>query len=57
MKQRAEEIIELIDELYQKNFLKETLKFPDGFKLDLNKLVVSGHSMGGAAALRAGSAD
>ena len=54
---RQSEAIELIDELYQKNFVDEVLGFTDGATLDLNKLVMAGHSMGGATAIRVGEAD
>jgi len=58
VKQREEEVKELIDELYEKDFFKqETLNFPDDLKLDLDKLVVAGHSLGGCTALRVGSSD
>ena len=33
------------------------LGFSDGATLDLDKLIVAGHSMGGATAIRVGAAD
>jgi alpha-beta hydrolase superfamily lysophospholipase len=48
---------ELIDELYQTDFLKQTLKLSQNVQLNLDKLIVSGHSMGGATALRVGNSD
>jgi len=55
VKQREQEIKELIDELHQKKFLLKTLNFNCSLKLD--KLIMSGHSMGGATAIRVGASD
>ena len=55
VKKREQEVKELIDELFQTNFVKKTLKIQT--KLILDKLIMSGHSMGGATALRVGNSD
>ena len=55
VKKREQEVRELIDEFYQKNFVEKTLKFE--VKLNLDKLIMSGHSMGGVTALRVGNFD
>jgi len=47
----------LIDELFEKDFVDQVLGFTDGATLDLDKLIMAGHSMGGATAIRVGEAD
>ena len=52
MKIRENEVTELINELYLNEvLLKEKLGFKEGVKLDLDKLVMGGHSFGGITAL------
>lgn len=51
---REQEILELIDEIYDPSFPFSKIGFDGGVYLDLPKLVVAGHSMGGATALRVG---
>lgn len=41
----------------QPNFLQEKLGFDEGCQLDLDRIVVAGHSMGGVTALRVAEAD
>jgi len=50
---REGEIHSLINEIAEKGFLQKRLFFEEGFSLDLDKLVVAGHSMGGMAAILA----
>ena len=45
----------LINEFYDAKFVKEVLKFET--KLDLDKLTVAGHSMGGMTALKTAEID
>jgi predicted dienelactone hydrolase len=51
VKIREEEVKALIDEISVKTFMKNILQF-EAVSLDLNKLIMAGHSMGGATALR-----
>ena len=50
LKIRKAEVKNLIDEICQNNFLQTRFNFPDYVKLDLEKLIVGGHSFGGATA-------
>jgi len=56
VKVRESEMKLLIDEVCSKEYLK-TLGFSDRACLDTSKLVMAGHSMGGATALRVGHSD
>ena len=53
---RENEVIALIDQISQPDFLKKTLGFKKA-KLDLKNIVVAGHSFGGITALGAACAD
>ena len=46
----------MLDEIYD-NILTKTLNFPNTSHLDLNKLVISGHSFGGMTAIKLASQD
>ena len=54
---RESEIKDLIDEIFQDNFLKNTLGFKEFIKIDKDKLIMSGHSMGGGTAVRISKED
>ena len=54
---REQEVIGLIDELHQTNFLQSKLDFPQGPSIDLDKLTMSGHSYGGITAVGAAAKD
>jgi hypothetical protein len=41
----------LIDDLYQENFCNNVLKLGETVELDLDKLVLGGHSFGGMTSL------
>jgi pimeloyl-ACP methyl ester carboxylesterase len=47
----------LIDEISKPNFLQKKLNFPDNIKLNLDKLIVAGHSFGGVTAIGASEYD
>jgi pimeloyl-ACP methyl ester carboxylesterase len=47
----------LIDELQNPKFLQDKLGFPSNFTLNLNKLIVGGHSFGGVSAIGLANAD
>lgn len=49
---RESEIKDLIDEIFQDNFLKDSLGFNKSVTIDKDKLIMSGHSMGGGTAVR-----
>lgn len=52
LEKRREGLRILVDELHSNhNFLQKRLGFPKGVKLDLEKLVMAGHSFGGSSAL------
>lgn len=48
---RRREVTDLIDDLYKPDFLQKTLGFPEGVELDLDKLILGGHSFGGCTAI------
>ena len=50
---RESEIKDLIDEIFQDNFLKDSLGFNKSVTIDKDKLIMSGHSMGGGTAVKA----
>ena len=54
---RQQEVSALIDEISKDNFLQNVLKMDQRVCLDLDNIVVCGHSKGGATALRVGHAD
>lgn len=54
---RETEIRYLIDDLYHPAFSRKALKFSLEPTLDFDKLVVAGHSFGGAATLKVGQSD
>ena len=56
-KNRVETISTLIDELHEDNYLQNYLDFPEGIALDLDKLVISGHSFGGTTAVDIANTD
>ena len=55
VKTRETEINELINTITKDNFLQTKVGFTTSVKLDPTKIVISGHSMGGATALQVGS--
>ena len=57
VKVRETEMNGLIDQVFEDKFLSINLDFEITACLDLEKLTVSGHSMGGATALRVGHSD
>ena len=50
-------MVALIDELFDKNFIKDVLEFENEPLFDFDKLIVVGHSFGGATALKTGWVD
>lgn len=48
--QRVREVRSLIDEISHPNFMQK-IGFPEGVSLNLDKLIVSGHSFGGMTAI------
>lgn len=52
---RETEINELVNTMVKHNFLQTSMGFTKFVKLDTTKIVMAGHSMGGATALRVGS--
>ena len=42
----------MIDEIEQQNFLKDILHFESGPVLDMDKIIVAGHSFGGSTAIK-----
>jgi predicted dienelactone hydrolase len=50
---RSNEICDFVDELQKPDFLKSKLGFKEEVCLDLDNLVVSGHSFGGITAIHA----
>lgn len=54
---RASEISELITEFVEPGFIGKLLNAPNQVSIDADKIIVSGHSMGGATALKAGDAE
>ena len=56
---RTTEVSALIDDIHEKEFLGKVIGFNSGLnaKIDLENLIISGHSMGGATALNAGDTD
>ena len=57
VKIRQKEVGELIDQIFEANFLQQTLGFSANIELDLDKLVVGGHSFGGLTAMVATQKD
>ena len=57
VKVRETEIKSLITEVLSQEFVSKVLKFSATVSIDESKLVVAGHSMGGATALRVGHSD
>ena len=51
LKTRQSEICDFIDEIYEPNFMQSKMGFASEVSLDLDKLVVSGHSFGGITAI------
>lgn len=54
---RVDEVSELITQITQKNFLVDFLNATNDASVDAEKIVVSGHSYGGAAAIKVGDMD
>mmetsp|Transcript_18799 Transcript_18799/g.17935 ORF Transcript_18799/g.17935 Transcript_18799/m.17935 type:complete len:136 (-) Transcript_18799:488-895(-) len=55
---RSRELVGLVDDLQNQQFLLEkVLQFPAEFSMDLEKLTVVGHSMGGSSGLLAANLD
>jgi dienelactone hydrolase len=50
---RSKEVSLLLDEISEEGFSQEVLDFPSQIKIDTDSFIMSGHSMGGATALRA----
>ena len=48
---RIQEINDLVDELQETDYLQKKLGFASGVRMDLEKLIVGGHSFGGMTAL------
>ena len=57
LEQRVTEVSWIIDEFSKPEFLKDVLNFPAMAKLNMNKLIVSGHSMGGATVIKLAEKD
>ena len=57
IKIRESEISAVIDEISEEGFLQNKLGFPDRVRLDMSKLIVSGHSFGGGTTLGVTAAD
>ena len=59
LKIRVEEVTALIDEMYQDQgaSLLKRLGFPDTLRLDMEKLVLGGHSFGGMTAVKVSEQD
>lgn len=54
---RIQEVMGFIDDLSEPNFLQNTLGFDEGIELDLNRLIVGGHSFGGVTAIAVSQQD
>lgn len=50
IKIRATELESFVDEIYEQDFLQRHLSFDQNIRLELSKLSLSGHSVGGIAA-------
>lgn len=57
MDERVEEVRALIDELFSPGFVSKTLFKGTQAKIDLKRLIFSGHSMGAATGLKAANLD
>ena len=49
--QREEEITRLIDDIFETNMLQERLNFEPEVSMELNKLILGGHSFGGLTSI------
>ena len=49
--QRGQEIVQLIDEISQPGYLQQVLNFPQATQLDLDNLIMNGHSFGGGTSI------
>ena len=47
----------MIDQMFKENFLNKELFFETNPELDMDKLIVAGHSFGGATAIKTGLKD
>jgi len=47
----------LLDEILSSNFFQEKLNMGMTAEIDKNKVIVAGHSMGGATAIKVGDSD
>jgi dienelactone hydrolase len=50
---KEEEFKEFIDELETPGYLQKKLRFPDGVNLNMDKLIMNGHSLGGGTSFQA----
>lgn len=50
-KKRQNQIRQLIDEIQQPDYLQKTLGFPPGVTLDMQRLIINGHSFGGITSI------
>lgn len=55
--QREAEVKEVINDIVKPEFMMKTLKLSDGAKIATDSIIVAGHSMGGATALKVGESD
>ena len=54
---REKEVIQLIDDIYQTDFLQKKLGFNEEIRLDMDKLIMCGHSMGGITSIATAAKD
>ena len=54
---RRSEIADLMDEVFQPDFLQTSLLFGAKVRLDLDKLIIGGHSFGGLSSILAARED
>ena len=54
---RVDEVIGLIDDMHEEDFLQTRLGFSSHARLDMSKLIVGGHSFGGITAIAVAERD
>jgi predicted dienelactone hydrolase len=57
IKTRKDEVEQLIDDIFTGGFLQDTLNFEANAQLDLERMVISGHSFGGVNAIECAYSD